>query len=102
MAVHSQGRRSSLDGQLSEEGKLTVTDRRLFLSLLATTGFLAASPVRAAGLTGGTGDLGLVVERATGSLLVVDRSERAAVRRIEGLGDLSHASLTYSPDERYA
>jgi protein NirF len=79
-----------------------VTDRRLFLSLLATTGFLAASPVRAAGLTGGTGDLGLVVERATGSLLVVDRSERAAVRRIEGLGDLSHASLTYSPDERYA
>lgn len=79
-----------------------MTDRRLFLSLLATTGFLAASPVRAAGLTGGTGDLGLVVERATGSLLVVDRSERAAVRRIEGLGDLSHASLTYSPDERYA
>jgi protein NirF len=79
-----------------------VTDRRLFLSLLATTGFLAASPVRAAGLTGGTGDLGLVVERATGSLLVVDRSERAFVSRIEGLGDLSHAGLTYSPDERYA
>ena len=44
----------------------------------------------------------MIVERATGSLLVVDRSERAAVGRIEGLGDLSHASLTYSPDERYA
>jgi protein NirF len=49
-----------------------------------------------------TGDLGLVVERATGSLLVVDRSDRAAIGRIEGLGDLSHASITYSPDERFA
>jgi len=49
-----------------------------------------------------TGDLGLVIERATGSLVVVDRSDRAALGRIEGLGDLSHASLTYSPDERFA
>jgi protein NirF len=49
-----------------------------------------------------TGDLGLVIERATGSLVLLDRSERAAVGRIEGLGDLSHASLTYSPDERFA
>ena len=49
-----------------------------------------------------TGDLGLVVERATGSLLLIDQSERAALDRIEGLGDLSHASLVYSPDERFA
>jgi protein NirF len=49
-----------------------------------------------------TGDLGLVVERASGSLLVVDQSERARIGRIEGLGDLSHASLVYSPDERFA
>ncbi|MCA1296777.1 cytochrome D1 domain-containing protein [Stappia indica] len=49
-----------------------------------------------------TGDLGLIVERASGSLLVVDQSERAAIGRIEGLGDLSHASLVYSPDERFA
>ncbi|GGO62348.1 protein NirF [Roseovarius pacificus] len=49
-----------------------------------------------------TGDLGLVVERATGSLVVVDQSERARIGRIEGLGDLSHASLVYSPDERFA
>lgn len=49
-----------------------------------------------------TGDLGLVVERATGSLLVLDRSDHAAVGRVEGLGDLSHASMTYSPDERFA
>jgi protein NirF len=49
-----------------------------------------------------TGDLGLVIERATGSLVLVDRSDRAVVARITGLGDLSHASLTYSPDERFA
>ncbi len=49
-----------------------------------------------------TGDLGLVVERSTGSLLVVDQSERAAIGRIEGLGDLSHASIVYAPDERFA
>ncbi len=49
-----------------------------------------------------SGDLGLVVERTTGSLVVIDRSERAAIGRIEGLGDLSHASLVYSPDERFA
>ncbi len=49
-----------------------------------------------------TGDLGLVIERGTGSLLLVDRSDRAALGRIEGLGDLSHATLTYSPDERFA
>ena len=50
----------------------------------------------------GTGDLGVVIERATGSVLVVDQSERAALCRVEGLGDLSHASLTFSPDERFA
>ena len=49
-----------------------------------------------------TGDLGLVVERASGSLLVVDQSDRASIGRITGLGDLSHASLVYSPDEQFA
>jgi protein NirF len=49
-----------------------------------------------------TGDLGLVVERASGSLLLVDQSERSSITRITGLGDLSHASLVYSPDQRFA
>ncbi len=49
-----------------------------------------------------TGDLGLIIERAKGSVLLVDQSERAALARIEGLGDLSHASLVYSSDERFA
>ena len=51
---------------------------------------------------GATGDLGLVIEREAGSVLVIDQSDRAARCRIEGLGDLSHASATFSPDERFA
>ncbi|MGB4906900.1 MAG: protein nirF, partial [Tabrizicola sp.] len=55
-----------------------------------------ATPLWAGDDLTATGDLGLVIERATGSLVLIDRSDRVAVGRIEGLGDLSHASLTYS------
>jgi len=53
-------------------------------------------------LVRGTGDLGLVVERASGSVLVVDTTARKTLFRVEGLGDLSHASAVFSRDERYA
>lgn len=67
------------------------------LGLLAT---LVAAPVFAEPTA--TGDLGLVIERATGTVVLIDQSDRAALARIDGLGDLSHASLVYSPDERFA
>jgi protein NirF len=50
----------------------------------------------------GTGDLGLVVERAIGSLQLVETSGDTALGSIDGLGDLSHASMVYSRDGRYA
>jgi protein NirF len=50
----------------------------------------------------GTGDLGIVIERASGSVQVVETSTRARLARIEGLGDLSHASAVFSRDARYA
>ncbi len=50
----------------------------------------------------GTGDLGLVIERATGRITLVNTSSKQAYGRIEGLGDLSHASAVYSRDGRYA
>ena len=50
----------------------------------------------------GTGDLGLVIERATGRITLVNTSSRQAYARIEGLGDLSHASVVYSRDGRNA
>ena len=53
-------------------------------------------------LTRGTGDLGLVIERATGSVQILDTTAKTSLFRIEGLGDLSHASAVYSRDERYA
>ena len=75
--------------------------KALALALLTLTA-PAAWAQGVAGDLRGTGDLGLIVEREAGSLLVVDHSERAAIGRIDGLGDLSHASLVFSPDERFA
>jgi len=50
----------------------------------------------------GTGDLGVVIERATGSVQVVETTHRVRLARISGLGDLSHASVVYSRDARFA
>lgn len=68
----------------------------LWIGLVAD-GARAATP----GLRG-TGDLGIVIERASGSLLIVETSQRSTLARVEGLGDLSHASAVFSPDGRYA
>ena len=56
----------------------------------------AAPPLR------GTGDLGLVVERASGRVMLIETSGRSSLGRIGGLGDLSHASAVFSRDGRYA
>ena len=50
----------------------------------------------------GTGDLGVVIERATGSVQIVDTTNLVAIASVQGLGDLSHASLVYSRDGRFA
>ena len=50
----------------------------------------------------GTGDLGLVIERADSSVLIVEHSHNQILKRITGLGDLSHASVVFSRDARFA
>ena len=50
----------------------------------------------------GTGDLGVVIERAAGRVQVVEHSQRTSLGTVEGLGDLSHAHVTFSRDGRYA
>ena len=50
----------------------------------------------------GTGDLGIVIERASGSLQIVDTTRQTVIGRVQGLGDLSHASAVFSRDQRYA
>lgn len=80
-----------------------MISRRALLS--ATPALVAATAAKSTGAAAerlATGGLGLIVERATGSLLWVDRVNLAVLGRIEGLGDLSHASMTFSPDERFA
>jgi protein NirF len=71
---------------------------------LAATLFAAAAATFACPDTKprGTGDLGLVVERAIGRLQVVETTNRTALGQIDGLGDLSHASIVYGRDGRYA
>jgi protein NirF len=64
--------------------------------------FAMTSTVAAECLTRGSGDLGIVIERASGSVQVIDTSAMVALQRITGLGDLSHASAVFSRDGRYA
>jgi len=50
----------------------------------------------------GTGDLGVVVERAKGAVQLVETSGKTVLGEVAGLGDLSHATVVFSRDERYA
>ena len=64
--------------------------------------FLVASGTAIAEEPRGTGDLGIVIERTAGAVQVIETSGRTSLGRIEGLGDLSHASAVFSRDGRYA
>jgi protein NirF len=69
---------------------------------LVLTACLAAAGSGAAEELRGTGDLAVVVERAAGAVQIIDTSRKTAIARVEGLGDLSHASVVFSRDARYA
>lgn len=56
-----------------------------------------AAPTAAPAVVG-SGDLGVVVGRADGTLSVVDTSAKRVLGRIAGLGDLSHASVVFGRD----
>jgi protein NirF len=70
--------------------------KRVFSALLLAA---IAQPLSAAR---GTGDLGIIIERASGCIRIVETSGNTSIGRVEGLGDLSHASVVYSRDERFA
>ena len=71
---------------------------------------LAVSAVLLAGLAPaawaaelrGTGDLGIIIERAAGRAVLIETTTHTALGRFEGLGDLSHASAVFSRDGRFA
>src|SRR5210317_415876 len=74
--------------------------KSLAIFLVATLAALATGA--AAEELRGTGDLGIVVERAAGAIQIIDTSQKKAIARVDGLGDLSHASAVFSRDGRYA
>ena len=49
-----------------------------------------------------TGDLGVIIERASSQVQIVNHSSNSMLSEIDGLGDLSHASIVYSRDQRFA
>ncbi len=76
---------------------MTVLSKTIFLTLL----FSLLTACASVNLRG-TGDLGVVIERASGSVRIIETTNATALSRVKGLGDLSHASVVYSRDEKYA
>ncbi|MDX8412270.1 MAG: cytochrome D1 domain-containing protein [Mariprofundaceae bacterium] len=76
--------------------RLRRTLLALLLAGLAGCACVGKAPLR------GTGDMGIIIERASGSVQVVETAGQSMLARVEGLGNLSHASVVYSRDERYA
>ncbi|MFY0480001.1 cytochrome D1 domain-containing protein [Achromobacter marplatensis] len=68
---------------------------------LLTLGTVLLTGCAAAPDTRGTHDLGLVIERGTGSASVIETTGQSRLARIQGLGDVSHAHVVYSRDGRY-
>lgn len=73
----------------------------LIRALAFAIGATLAAPLAADELRG-TGDLGIVIERTSGAVAIVDTTRRTVLARVEGLGDMSHASAVFSRDQRYA
>ena len=74
------------------------------IAKLLYSGLVAATLLAAPALAGeprGTNDMGIVVERAIGKVLVVETTNRTVLGEVEGLGDLSHAAAVFSRDGRY-
>ena len=76
-----------------------------FLPLLLAAGLLAGCATSGTSSSAllvpperGNGDLGLVIERESGSIGVLDTTARKRLGTIAGLGDLSHASVVFSRD----
>ena len=78
--------------------------RHILLALASVPPLLSgcASPLREPAAWQGSGDLGVVIERARGSVAIINTSRVEVVGRVEGLGDLSHASVVFSRDARHA
>lgn len=80
-----------------------MTLNKDILALVAILIFLmiAALGAKAEDLRG-TGDLGLIIEREAGSVAIIDTTAQTVLGKVEGLGDLSHASAVFDRSGRFA
>ncbi len=83
---------------------MTLTRLKLpiLVALLGVAAMATPALTRAVEAPRGTGDLGIIVERAAGRVDVIETTGRTRLAKVEGLGDLSHASAVFSRDGRYA
>jgi protein NirF len=70
----------------------------LFLTATLLAGCATSAPQLLVPPERGNGDLGLVIERESGSIGVLDTTARQRLGTVPGLGDLSHASVVFSRD----
>ncbi len=82
---------------------MTPVIRFALLAVAMLAAIVAAKPSTAdPGTVRGTGDLGIIIKRAAGSLKIVETTGRTGVGSVAGLGDLSHATAVFSRDQRHA
>lgn len=64
-------------------------------------GFVTMHGAGAGDVVRGSGDLGIIIERAAGGVTIIETTGMTAIGHVSGLGDLSHASAVFSRDGRY-
>ena len=74
----------------------------LTVAVVLMLAVMAGRSLAADMLVRGTGDLGVIVERAAGRVQIIETSGRTRIGEVAGLGDLSHATAVFSRDGRYA
>ncbi|MBW1882364.1 MAG: protein nirF [Deltaproteobacteria bacterium] len=81
---------------------MMIAPSKCLPTLAIALGWLVSIALAATASAGGIGSRVFVVERESGSLAVYDFVERKLLpERIEGLGNLRHATMIFSPDLKF-
>jgi len=83
--------RRPIPSPFAGERDIALRRSRITIALVLAALLFSLGPATATSELRGTGDLGIVVERAAGSIVIVDTTRRIALGRVEGLGDLDVA-----------
>lgn len=90
-----------ITSELGLSGVASLT-RRQWLTLTCLSATLGGCATSMGDAWQGSADLGVVIERASGRVAIVNTTRPHVLGLVEGLGDLSHASVVFSRDGRYA